>query len=140
MQTDALCTLKAGANFELCVCSCLATGDSHTGAIVGGVVGGVLGLALLALLAGLVFWSRMTFSFRARKRLIEDHVYTIVIGAQSSNVFAWSQTAEKDAQVKACSNMHWHLVLLQFIELSQVSMKTLPLINVLQKTPCAWPM
>ena len=72
----------------------------YTGAIVGGVVGGIAALALLTLVAGLALWSWRTFSFRAHKRLIEDQVYTIVIGAQSSDVFGWTQAAGKEDQVR----------------------------------------
>ena len=79
----------------------LRAGDDYTGAIVGGVVGGIVGLTLLALVAGLAFWSWKTFSFRARRRLIEDQVYSIIIGAQSNDVYTWNQLqpADKEDQV-----------------------------------------
>ena len=55
-------------------------GPNYTGAIVGAVVGGSLALAVFAIMAGLACWSWRTIAFRARMRLIEDQVYTIVIG------------------------------------------------------------
>lgn len=64
-------------------------------------MGGMAALTFLGLLAGLAFWSWRTFSFRARRRLIEDQVYSIVIGAQSSNVHTWGHhRAEREEQVR----------------------------------------
>ena len=71
---------------------------------MGGVVGGLAGLAGVLLLTGLALWSWRTFSFRARKRLIEDQVYSIVIGAQASNVHTWGHhQQEKQEQVTPSS-------------------------------------
>ena len=71
---------------------------------MGAAVGGSIGLALLTLLAGLAYWSWKTFGFRARKRRIEDQVYSLVIGAQSNDVYNWAQPLEGDdnLQVSAC--------------------------------------
>lgn len=63
-------------------------------------MGGLAGIAIVSLLGGLAIWSWRTFSFRARKRLIEDQVYSIVIGAQSSPADIWGYgQPEKQEQV-----------------------------------------
>ena len=65
---------------------------------MGGVVGGLAGLSGVLLLTGLALWSWRTFSFRARRRLIEDQVYSIVIGAQASNVHAQQEQVTPSSQ------------------------------------------
>ncbi len=55
----------------------------RTGAIIGGVLGGV---ALLTLLL-VALYTYLTYAFRARKHLIEDQVYSLVIGARSDDIY-----------------------------------------------------
>ena len=72
----------------------LGAGSNHTGAIVGGVVGGFFGLLLLAWLIGSTVWSWRSYSFRAHKRLLEDQVYSIVVGMRSDDIFAAGSAEE----------------------------------------------
>ena len=60
--------------------------DPHrTAKIVGGVVGGIVGLLLLLLIIGAAWWSRSTYAARAKKRLIQDQVYNLVMGVCSGS-------------------------------------------------------
>ena len=75
-------------------------GTSYAGAIAGGVIGGVIVVGLLGYLMVVGLWSLQSYRFRARKRLIEDQVYSIVIGAQSQDIYGPSTTARyADGQV-----------------------------------------
>lgn len=92
--------------------SLLGAGPDHTGAIVGGVLGGLAGLALLLWLIVAGIWSWRSYSFRAYKRLLEDQVYSLVIGMRSDDIFA-PEPADNNLQVgcclegcKACSMSH----------------------------------
>ena len=78
----------------------LCAGASYAGAIAGGVIGGIVLLGILGYLLGVGLWSWRSYGFRARKRLIEDQVFSIVIGAQSSDIYGPSSTANHaDGQV-----------------------------------------
>ena len=65
------------------------------------MIGGVVFLGILGYMLWAGIWSLRSYEFRARKKLIEDQVYSIVIGAQSQDIFAPSSVAEDDgAQVR----------------------------------------
>lgn len=67
--------------------------DLHrTAKIVGGVVGGVVGLVLIATLIGAVVYSRSTYYVRAKKRLVQDQVYNLVMGVRQLDPFSDSET------------------------------------------------
>lgn len=50
--------------------------------IVGGVLGGVLPLLLIGAIAAIVVCSLSTYHHRAKKRLIQDQVYNLVMGVR----------------------------------------------------------
>lgn len=50
------------------------------------MVGGVAALLLVAGLVYLLVWNRRSYRFRAYKRLIEDHVHTLVLGMRSEHL------------------------------------------------------
>ena len=67
---------------------------------MGGVVGGVIGLLLLLWLLASAIWAYRAYSFRAHKRLIEDQVYSIVVGMRSDDIFT-AVSAEEARQVSS---------------------------------------
>ena len=83
--------------------SCAATGPDRTGAIVGGVVGGLAALVVVGTLVGMVAWSSRSFAFRARKRVIEDQVHTLVLGMRTEDRYIG---ARKDDSQKVQASSH----------------------------------
>lgn len=56
--------------------------------LVGGTVGGAACLVLLAVGFGTALYSRMTYYRRAKKRLVQDQIYNLVIGIRSQDPFS----------------------------------------------------
>ena len=69
-------------------------GPNHTGAIVGGVLGALAAVAVVGSIATATVWSRRSYGFRARKRLIEDQVHTIVLGKRSQDLYTSKSDVE----------------------------------------------
>ena len=61
---------------------------NRTAKIVGGVLGGVLPLLLVAAVVGIVICSRSTYHHRAKKRLIQDQVYNLVMGVRHDDRYS----------------------------------------------------
>ena len=89
-------SLRQLNNSNLIECAGLNVPRDNTGAIIGGVLGGV---ALLILLL-LACWSNLTYAFRAKKHLVEDQVYSLVIGARSDDIYDLQLL---DSSSEACS-------------------------------------
>ncbi|KAK9803523.1 hypothetical protein WJX73_002438 [Symbiochloris irregularis] len=72
-------------------------GPDYSGLIAGVVIGGVAAIALTAILLYSMRWSARSYRFRSYKRLIEDHVHTLVLGLRSEHMLPYGSKRKGDA-------------------------------------------
>lgn len=94
----------------------VSAGPDYSGLIAGVIVGGVAAIVLAAALLYTVRWSSQSYRFRSYKRLIEDHVHTLVLGLRSEHLLPYNSRkksfnsddidVEDGARVSHCSLIH----------------------------------